>query len=149
MFLGILTTDESLFKIVYQRNMNEDFDYSYHIHIAEGFLEEENIRMTLGEEKFKNKLLKAILVAKISRFNRKYLYIFEENMKTPNIVYDSLVISMEKKTSSSCSTSESYLKEAVMKLNDLQIEYKLTAVVSDERKMVFVLSCEANSKSIN
>jgi hypothetical protein len=142
MFLGILSTDESMFKIIYQRNMNEDFDFTYHIQITEGFLEEDNIKSILSENK--NKLLKAILVLKINKFNRKYLFIFEQNMKVNHIDYDSLVISMEKKnliqSMSSLGNTENYLKEAVMKLNDLQIEYKLTAIVSDERKMIFVLT---------
>jgi hypothetical protein len=146
MFLSILSTDESMFKIIYQRNMNEDFDFSYHIQITEGLLEEESIKCILYENK--NKLLKAILVLKINKFNRKYLFVFEQNMKA-EIEYDSLVISMEKKNliqnSSNFGNTENYLKEAVLKLNDLQIEYKLSTIVSDERKMLFVLTTEISN----
>ncbi len=126
--------------------MNEDFDFSYHIQITEGLLEEESIKCILYENK--NKLLKAILVLKINKFNRKYLFVFEQNMKA-EIEYDSLVISMEKKNliqnSSNFGNTENYLKEAVLKLNDLQIEYKLSTIVSDERKMLFVLTTEISN----
>ena len=126
--------------------MNEDFDFSYHIQITEGLLEEESIKCILYENK--NKLLKAILVLKINKFNRKYLFVFEQNMKA-EIEYDSLVISMEKKNliqnSSNFGNTENYLKEAVLKLNDLKIEYKLSTIVSDERKMLFVLTTEISN----
>lgn len=128
--------------------MNEDFDFSYHIQITEGLLEEESIKCILYENK--NKLLKAILVLKINKFNRKYLFVFEQNMKA-EIEYDSLVISMEKKNliqnSSNIGNTENYLKEAVLKLNDLQIEYKLSTIVSDERKMIFVLTTEISNSN--
>jgi hypothetical protein len=132
--LNIINTEEESFKLVFQRNMKENSDYRYELHVMEGILEEGNIKSVLIETKYKKLLLKTVLVLKISRVNRKYILVFEENSKEEN-EYDYLILSLEKGKLS----NDIFLKDFVHKMNDLDKQYELACIVSDETKLLIVL----------
>lgn len=141
--------------------MQINLNVFYEILIIDGKISEESIKFTLNENRFKNKLLKAIIsyspenlsqksflknlkfrhkpkiLNSISNDNnnqqKSYFFIFEENSNQV-FDYDYLVIKMEPKNS-----NENLLQDITRKLNDLQEEYKLCCVFSDDRKIYLIL----------
>jgi len=126
-------------KLIFQRNMLKDLDVNYEIKTLVGNLEEAEIFKFL--EKNKNRLLKAIITIS----NKNNIFIFEENKKK-EIEYEYIIIVMSK--IKSINGTECFLNEIVDKINDLQYHYKLTAIVSDETKVLLIL-CNEASKQIN
>ena len=135
MFVGLLSTEESIFKLIFQRNMLKDNDFLYNVNIFEGIISEDDIKKILQDEKNKFKLLKASFVVKMSKSSKKYLFFFEENVSEP-VEYDHLVVSLERGASS----KEDHVKDLVSKLNDLQDDYKLATIVSEDKIIYIVLS---------
>ena len=106
---------------------------TYEVFTFEGNIDEENIKYIIGENKFRYKLLKAILVSKV-KSTKTYFFVFEENVMK-QIEYDYKVITMEKANS----TNDGYLQDIAKKLNDFQMEYKLCCVLSDANSLFIVL----------
>jgi hypothetical protein len=163
--------------------MRIDLDVFYEILIIDGKISEESIKYTLNENRFRNKLLKAIISFSEENLNQKsflknmklknkqkiinsinnensnktqynkdrdgdkerdidknkknlksYFFIFEEN-SNQTIEYDYLIIKMEPKGNS----NENLLQDIARKLNDLQNDYKLSCVFSDDKVIYLIL----------
>jgi hypothetical protein len=155
--------------------MRIDLDVFYEILIIDGKISEESIKYILNENRFRNKLLKAIISYSEENLNQKsflknmklknkqkiinsinnenlniniyqenqsqnkeklksYFFIFEEN-SYQTIEYDYLIIKMETKGIS----NENLLKDIARKLNDLQDDYKLSCVFSDDKVIYLIL----------
>jgi hypothetical protein len=65
LFLGILNDGRGLernFRMCYKKNLKKDIDVLYDIFLYEGQLDEENLKYILGENRFKYKALKSIMI---------------------------------------------------------------------------------------
>lgn len=133
------------FKILYKRSfLIDNIDCKYTVCRFEGQINPEVVYHIVNEDNNKFKILKAIMIDQSESGNatystapekKNYYFIFEENLSSEKKEYDYLVMEMEQGNN----TNKIFLQDIAMKLNDFQHPYKLSCIVSDEKRFYLIL----------
>jgi hypothetical protein len=136
-FVGIVNNSRNsnkVFKLVYKKNPDLTLEVNYLIHAVTGSLDEDNLKSILKEDKFKNKLLKSIMMDK-SNGQKVYYLIFEEDNRLIQ-EYNSVVLTIE----SGSEDNENIPTTIIKKLTSFQlVNYKLTCLFSEKDKTYLIL----------
>jgi hypothetical protein len=143
-FQGIINNSRKLnkvFKLVYKKNNLLGLEANYEVHAHKAALDEDAIKYILGEEKYKHKLLKAIVVDK-SLGHKVYYMIFEENVLARK-EYDYVILSIEKNME-----NEYLLIEIAKKLTNFHSHgYRLSSLISEKTISYLILYKEKRDTS--
>jgi len=115
--------------------MKEFHEVNYELVKFDALLEEDEIKKIISDSKYKNKLLKSILIDRISSTQRFIYFVYEETISETKNEFDYLIIKLERLNDS----NEEMIEDLTKKLNEICYkEYELCVVVSDEDRMFLI-----------
>lgn len=126
------------FQLIYKRVfMRSLLKCSYDVEIFEGELNERNINKLILSDKYKNMLLKAVMLDNNEDKNNVYYFIFCKNETFPNEIAEYTLIQVEKGKDKEMLFAE----DIARKLEFIQDKFNLACVVTDyvRQKCYFVL----------